>query len=369
MIKTKIPSLLKQHFNLNKSRVDSLILFISAIIKAQSVNLAIVAQYMGYNKIGSAYKRLQRFIKQIQFTPDRLAYFIERILCLDNGKSMTLVFDRTNWKLGKTHINILFLSVCTEGISIPLFFTFLKGKKSGNSNQQDRISLLKKFINTFGKKRIRVILGDREFIGCKWLQFLIKEEIPFCVRLREGWQLVSNSRGNIVPVKKCFKGLKKGKQKQLGIRQLGDFQRCVYCNITGMRNKKGDWVIVAHSEGLENPCDLYRDRWQIESMFRAMKTGGFQLEKTHVTDPQRFECLLSVMCIAFTLCYKSGEIVTQKEPPRLKKHKYKPKSIFRYGLEKLTQVLDQLYYKVRKSRTFLRQLFKPIRLTKKIFVL
>ena len=368
MKKTKITSCLRLHFELNKSRIDCLVLFIIGMIKSQSVNLSNIAKFIGYDNSDSAYKRFKRFIREIHLPKDRLAYFIERIVWSNQKKSMTLIFDRTNWKFGKNHINILFLSVCAQGISIPLFFTFLKGKKSGNSNQQDRIDLIEKFIKTFGKKRIKVILGDREFIGYKWLGYLIKEKIPFCFRLKEGWQLVSGRTGNMIPVKKCFKGLKRGCVKRLGVRQLGAGKKCVHCNITGMRNKTGEWIILAHSSDLDNPCDLYRDRWQIESLFRAMKTGGFQLESTHITDPQRLECLIGVVCMSYAICYKSGEIVVKKKEPKLKKHGYRDKSIFRYGFDKITQILDQLYLKARKARSFFTELFKPLRLSKKIFV-
>ena len=135
-----------------------------------------------------------------------------------------------------------------------------------------------------------------------------------------------------------------------------------------MRNEKGEWVILAHSGEFDNPCDLYGNRWQIESLFRAMKTGGFQLESTHITDPQRLESLLGIVCMAYAICYKSGEIIAQKIPLKLKKQDYRVKSIFRYGLDKITQVLDQFYFKARKARSFFTELFKPLRLSKKIFV-
>ena len=46
-----------------------------------------------------------------------------------------LCLDRTNWKYGKTNINILVLSAAVEGVSIPLMWTMLD--KQDNSNTQD----------------------------------------------------------------------------------------------------------------------------------------------------------------------------------------------------------------------------------------
>jgi len=38
---------------------------------------------------------------------------------------------------------------------------------------------MQKFINIFGKEKIKALLADREFIGKEWFNYLKKEEIPF----------------------------------------------------------------------------------------------------------------------------------------------------------------------------------------------
>lgn len=63
-------------------------------------------------------------------------------------------------------------------------------------------------------------------------------------------------------------------------------------------------------------------------MFRAMKTRGFNLEATHISNPKRLECLLSFVMITYATCYRMGEILTQKIPPKPKKHGYWPKVFF-----------------------------------------
>ncbi len=49
-------------------------------------------------------------------------------------------------------INILMLSIVYKGIAIPLYWDLLD--KRGNSNTDERISLLEKFINNFGVDKI-----------------------------------------------------------------------------------------------------------------------------------------------------------------------------------------------------------------------
>lgn len=358
---TNLSSLISKHFNLNLSRVKALTLFVFSILRARTVNLSMLSITMDYEKSDSAYQRLKRFIKEVSLDSFGLAKLIATIIGFDNKTRWKLIFDRTNWKFGKKHINILFLAICREHLSIPIFFTFLKDKKSGNSNQEDRIELMKKFIKTFGKKCIELILGDREFIGVKWLKYLQENSIAFCVRIKEDWQKVSLPNGRMVEVKKCFPGLKAGEIRSLGLRQLGEGKKAVMCYITGLRTEKGDWVIVAHSEGLENPCEVYRERWQIECMFKALKTSGFNVEDTHVTEPKRLECLLGVLCIAYTIGYKVGEIQIKENPPKLKKHGYWPKSIVRYGLDKLGQLMHRISTKLTEFKRLMRKIFPPVR--------
>jgi hypothetical protein len=282
--------------------------------------MAILAHKFGGCQAASSYKRLQRFIKKISFNRSQLACLIISILGIDKVGAWQLIFDRSNWKIGIKHINVLFLAVCYKGYAVPLFFIFLKDKKSGNSNYEDRILLMDKFIHTFGINRIGVLLGDREFIGRIWMKYLIEKKIPFCVRLKESWNKVTLQNGDCLEVKKCFPGLQRGEQRSLGLCQLGQGEAMVECFITGMRAPdKGEWIIVAHSKGLEDPCALYRQRWRIETMFKTMKTGGFNLEDTHLTHPERLECLLGVLSIAFVICHKAGQFVIAHKMPKEKK--------------------------------------------------
>ncbi|MBK9109259.1 MAG: hypothetical protein IPM92_13065 [Saprospiraceae bacterium] len=54
---------------------------------------------------------------------------------------------------------------------------------------------------------------------------------------------------------------------------------------TKKRNKFNnvDNCIVVSYVNDENPLQEYRQQWQIENMFRNMKSSGFDLESTHVT--------------------------------------------------------------------------------------
>ncbi len=109
--------------------------------------------------------------------------------------------DRTNWQYGRSNINILVLGVCYKGRAIPLLWTLLN--KKGNSNTQERIDLLNRFLNLYGHERIKSLLADREFIGQDWFIWLKKKQIPFNIRLKKS-EFSTNSRGLAVDIEGLF---------------------------------------------------------------------------------------------------------------------------------------------------------------------
>ena len=67
-------------------------------------------------------------------------------------------------------------------------------------------------------------------------------------------------------------------------------------------------------------------------MFKAFKSSGFNIENTRIANYDRLETLLSVMAIAFVISYEIGDSEEEKNPPKLKKHGYKPISTIKLGI-------------------------------------
>jgi hypothetical protein len=96
-----------------------------------------------------------------------------------------IAIDRTNWKIGKVNINILYIGlVLGNGYFIPLFFSLLD--KKGNSSQAERIDLFNQFKSVFNgfANFSFVVVGDREFIGEDWFYYMAKNSYEFVMRIR-----------------------------------------------------------------------------------------------------------------------------------------------------------------------------------------
>ena len=105
--------------------------------------------------------------------------------------------------------------------------------------------------------------------------------------------------------------------------------------ITLGKNESGDLIAIATLEEM-NGVEDYRLRWSIEVLFGNLKSRGFNLEKTGMTDPKRLKTLMQVQGLALVFSILHGSKLPKA---KIKKHKYPAKSIFRQGLEYLRAIL------------------------------
>jgi hypothetical protein len=90
----------------------------------------------------------------------------------------------------------------------------------------------------------------------------------------------------------------------------------------------------------------YAKRWEIETLFKCLKSGGFNFEDTHLINPERLEKLVAFLAIAFSWAYLRGEGCHTQKPIGIKRHQRPAKSIFRYGLDWLRDILLNIIEKV-----------------------
>ena len=324
------------HLCWHKSRVKFLVLLVTALCKMQTVCFERLAEGIDSNaQISSCLRRIQRFFAAFVIDSDAIASLLFSLLpCKTN---LLISIDRTNWSSsggGKTDINIFMLSVCYDGIAFPLLWQMLP--KKGNSNCKERITLIEKFVRLFGKSCIQGIVGDREFIGSNWLEFLEQEGIPFHIRVKDNMWFTKPS-GERLKISWILQGCK---QKEAWYHPKMLYLDKVLVYVSGMKIEGGEYLIVVSYDKGQEALAEYKKRWQIETMFKAFKTNGFNIEDTHLSDLERVNKLIAVVSIAFTWSYKVGIYVHEHiKPIVIKKHKRKAHSFFKYGLKHITNAL------------------------------
>jgi len=226
------------------------------------------------------------------------------------------------------------LSIEHLGIGIPIFWTVLK--TGGNSATSDRTKILKRVIKAIGKKNIRVLIADREFIGEVWFRFLIEQDIPFLIRMKQNSMVDGLRQGYQVPISTLLDCL--GRKKAIENHPIVLWRHRLFASVEHRKGAKEPMIVVSN-QAFSTPLALYRWRWAIETLFECLKSRGFRMEDTHMTHPKKIEKLLFVLAIAVCWAYKIGELRARKAPIPIKNDGRKRKSIFRLGLDLIRQVL------------------------------
>ena len=323
---------------MNLARIKLIALFICALCKVQTVNFSkLSTAFVSPAQSSSSLRRIQRFISSFSLDPDLITKLIFAILPIKTNLKLSI--DRTNWQFGNFDINIFMLGIVYQGIAFPLLFTMLP--KRGNSNSQERIDLLNRFINLFGKDVIDCVLADREFVGDKWMMYLNNQNIPYYIRIRNNFKVFVPDKQKEIKAYWLFNALK--------INEFKVYHKIVkigsqLCYISGSKIKgkdgKADFLILISYNKPQKAQKEYKLRWQIESCFKAMKSSGFNIEETHLKSTKRIEKLLLLVMIAFVWAYKTGIYLDKYvKKINIKKHGRRAISIFKYGLQFIANTL------------------------------
>lgn len=256
-------------------------------------------------------RKIQRFLLLPNLTIEKIWFPIVTTwleMNFTSDKIIYLVIDRTNWAC----VNLFMVSVVWDKRAFPIYFTLLP--KLGSSNIDEQKAILSKVLPTFNNYKI-CVLGDREFCSVKLANWLRDSNVSFCLRLKknhfvemqaEVW-LELNDLGLAPGISFFVKGVKVTKIK-------GFVSFNVACKwkrkILGVAPEEG-WFILTTLETLELAIAAYKQRFDIEEMFRDFKSGGYNLEDTNVSG-ERLISLILLIAIAYTSATIQGQKIKRK---------------------------------------------------------
>jgi hypothetical protein len=327
--------------HLNKSRFNCLQLLMCGIINARSIQINRIAVRFGSKSLlESVERRIRDFLLEVCIDELTVIEFIQKVLPLRRMPSGTLIIDRTNWKYGSIHRNLLVLGMLYKNQFVPLIAHNLGStRKRGNSNYQDRIDIMESCMKGLANQKIWRVIGDREFISKEWLEYLAKKNIAFVIRLKEDWSVINDKDNHrTMPIKEYVLSLM-GNRDKITLKVLLGSAKPEEAYITAywinVRDKEGknkkELCIVQHSKEVKNADREYKKRWKIEVSFKHMKSGGLDIESSHLVNEVRFDNLIKIviMCIAWVL--SEGNTVESI----IKSNGYRLLSGFRCGLDLL----------------------------------
>ena len=315
----------------NKSRQEFGAQMIGGMINQRSVQYSEIAQGIDSDvKIESTIRRIEDWFRKVEFDYEAL---IVLLVCFipGNFKKWTISIDRTEWDFGRLQINVLCAIVQIGKIGVPIYFEMLDNN-SGNSNWEQRIDLLKTIVKKIGKQRLEMVVMDREFIGQRWLSWLKKEKIGFCVRVPKHHKLILQSLEER-PAEELIK-----KRKICRLRNV--LVDGVVVNAWVERLPNGDLLYLIGTVEPNKLPRVYRRRWSIEVFFQAIKNRGFNLEESHITTSERMRKLFALVCLSYSVCWASTwAYKREKGDLKKKNHGYPQYSDFRFGLNQVRNYL------------------------------
>ena len=343
---TSLTNVLSDHLGWHRARLKFMARFASALLRMRSGDLWKIALAL---KAGvepeSNHRRIQRFLSEYDVDFTMLGRLLVHLLPQD--PPFEVVVDRTEWEFGETPVNVLVMGIVHEQMAFPVAWTALPS--GGGSGTDDHICVLERFLQVVDPSVIEVVTADREFISAGWLKRLQDEEIPFSIRIRIDRQIGDAPDGAALAARMYARTVPLDEERALDKERylFGDDGKTtvpvrVVIRRIGSAEAEDPFLILATSDIDPGEASaFYRRRWGIETMFAALKSRGFDLEETNVTEPVRIESLLGLLALSFTWCRLVGEQrVRQEGPPPRKPHGRRQWSVFRYGLDALTSALS-----------------------------
>lgn len=243
------------------------------------------------------------------------------------GQPIRLVIDCT--KVGFNY-RLMTIGLAYKRRTLPLVWSVHRGRK-GHTTVAKQLKLFKYLAQLLPKGAEIWVLGDTGFQSVRLLGWL----------RQQGWHFVIRQQGKN---KVCWPGQEWIKINQLAL-QPGQTRYIGWVRLTQKHQAGWFWLILHWEKGQDEPwylvsdqagrrklIRLYQTRMWIEEMYGDLKGHGFDLEATHLDNPDRISRLFLAVCIAFVWFMTLGSWLVKRGFRHFIDHKSRrDKSYFRLG--------------------------------------
>lgn len=278
-----------------EQHIITLALMICGIVGAQHVQFAKVIEHTPFRqrKNESMVTRLRRWVQHDDVTPEWLYLpFATSVLASLSATALTLIVDGSTIGRG---CMVLMASVVYRKRAIPIAWLVVRGKK-GHLPQEMHCALIQQLQTLVPNDAAVTLLGDGEFDGIT-LQATIRAA---------GWHYVCRTATNIVVTAHDTRfhmgdlPLQAGNSVAVSDASITE---AAYGPVTVIgwweEGCKEPIYLVTDWSDADAATECYRLRFHIETLFSDHKSRGFQLHKSHLTNPARIARLLIATSLAY----------------------------------------------------------------------
>jgi Transposase DDE domain len=214
----------------------------------------------------------------------------------------------------------LFAGLAYHGTVLPVGWKTLKGCK-GHVKGEFQKELLQSLVPTLQCYHRVIVLGDGEFSNETVIQWLRNRGWDFVFRFRNSCLLQVTPDGEWQAMKALYQasGLQPGNVQHwesVVFTQAHRFEGLTVTVQWGI-DQAQPLPLVSTLPAGESPHLLYEMRYWIETLFGNHKSRGFQLARTHLTDPQQIDRLILVLTIATVMLLGLGTTLVFVEQTHL----------------------------------------------------
>ena len=319
--------------------LNTLAALISGIVGGKSTQLPqIAAKVPDASKPESRVKRFSRWFdndsirEEVYFLP-----YAEVLLRHVALQTVVLVMDGSGVGRGCC---ALMMHVIYKGRALPLTWRVRQCPK-GHFPEDLHIALVDLVSTLIPEGTTVVFLGDGEFDGIKLQETM--NELGW-------WYACRTSKGNTVTWKDetfsveelgaCIKPGRLIELKEVQVTREAYGPVLLLC--CWAKGHAEPLYLVSNMSSAEEAIAYYTKRFRIETFFSDQKSRGCNIQKSHLTDPQRLSRLLIAACLAYiwiiylgSLCDKEGwrEVIHRKKRCDV--------SLFQLGLRLLEYFLNE----------------------------
>jgi hypothetical protein len=319
--------------------LNTLAALISGIVGSKSSQLPHIATKVpDSTKPESRVKRFTRWLdnahilEEVYFLP--YAEVLLRHLAL---QTVVLVMDGSGVGRGCT---ALMLHVVYKGRALPLAWRVRQAPK-GHFPEDLHIALVELVREVIPEGTKVVFLGDGEFDGTA-LQATLNEA-GWSYACRTALSTVATWEGETFRLDTLGACSKPGTLIAL---QEVKFTRDAYGPVMVLscwaKGYQEPLYLVSNMASAEEACRSYQKRFRIETFFSDQKSRGFNIQKSHIADPQRLSRLLIAACLAYIWIVYLGS-VCERNGWRSIVHRSKrcDLSLFQLGMRLLEYFLNE----------------------------
>jgi Transposase DDE domain len=312
---------------------------ISGIVGSKSTQLPhMAAKVPNGTKPESRVKRFARWLdnphilEEVYFLP-----YADVLLQHLAWQTVVLVMDGSGVGRGCT---ALMIHVVYKGRALPLAWRVRQAPK-GHFPEDLHIALVELVRELIPAGTKVVFLGDGEFDGIKLQETMHEAGWGYACRTSQGntatWE---DETFHVDELGACLKPGRLIELKEVAMTREAYGPVMLLC--CWAKGHAEPLYLVSNMSSAEEAIDYYQKRFRIETFFSDQKSRGFNIHKSHVTDPQRLSRLLIASCLAYIWLVYLGSLC-QKERWQSIIHRRKrcDVSLFQLGLRLLEYFLNE----------------------------